>query len=660
MPHLLLPVAQRASLTSRWATAALSLGLLLAAPAQSQPAFHLEEASIASIQQAIQSHQLTAVQLVKLYLARIKAYNGMTVNMPEGLLGPITTIPHSGQLNALSTLNLRPATRRAMGFDEHHARSMTDPTDRKFAETGQLVGPLHGVVFAIKDQYNTFDLRTTSGADAPYANDRPPHDATFVKRLRAAGAIILAKANLGEYAQPLPRSSFGGVFSNPYDTERTPGGSSSGSGSSVGANLVTCAIAEETGSSVRTPARYNSLVGLAPTEEMVSHYGMIQAGFNTRIGPICKTVEDVARVFDVISGYDPQDEWTAFGVGRKPAEGYVPFAHEHSLKGLRIGIVREYMDKRLFTKADEQSIDLAIAAIDDLKKLGATIVDPGDGGALFTEAIRKYYPQLQNAYYTKQHPDLFPVDATGKPTSDHIATLIGLYADPARAPGPLNLRDLGQVAAVGEGKYEMNRYLAERGDAKIKTLSDLLRLSKFYDDPHFGDRKASLAIQDKAMSYDSALRLQRRFVVQQIILQAMAEMNLDAVMYASGNIPPFKLGAAQEPTVNGRSNQWSFLGMQGFPAITVPAGFTTEVYDRVRDPSVPATRSTGGDGVTAEGAMVEGTRLVGPVPAKLPVGIDFLTRPFGEAMLLRVASAYQSATHHRIPPPDFGPIPGEP
>ena len=102
--------------------------------------------------------------------------------------------------------------------------------DRKFAATGKLVGPLHGVVIAIKDQYDTFDMRTTSGADAFYANDRPPDDATFVQRLRDAGAIIIAKANLGEYASGIPRSSFGGTFCNPYDTERSPSGSSSGSG----------------------------------------------------------------------------------------------------------------------------------------------------------------------------------------------------------------------------------------------------------------------------------------------------------------------------------------------------------------------------------------------------------------------------------------------
>src|SRR5579883_1416122 len=211
--------------------------------------FHLQDATIADIQSAIQKNQITTAGVVDLYLKRIKAYNNTCVNEPAGILGPITTIPHAKQINALSTLNLRPAARKARGFDDRKARSMTDrkdddpkmpdalevaaAEDRQFKQTGKLVGPLHGVVMAIKDQYDTFDLRTTSGADADYANDRPPEDATFVKRLRDAGAIIIGKANLAEYAVDGARSSFGGTFCNPYDTEREPGMSSAGSASSV-------------------------------------------------------------------------------------------------------------------------------------------------------------------------------------------------------------------------------------------------------------------------------------------------------------------------------------------------------------------------------------------------------------------------------------------
>ncbi len=261
-------------------------GQIVAPATVAQEEFDLEEATIADIQSAIRAGHLTAEQLVELYLARIKAYNGTCVNQPEGILGPVTTIPDAGQINALATLNLRPATRVRWGFDSRKARSMTDDDDddpampdaletaraldAHFEATGEFVGPLHGVVTAIKDQYDTFDMRTTSGADAFYANDRPPDDATFVRRLREAGAIIIAKSNLGEFASAIPRSAFGGTFCNPYDTERSPGGSSSGSGSAVGANLVTCAIAEETGSSIRSPAHANNSVGISATQELVS------------------------------------------------------------------------------------------------------------------------------------------------------------------------------------------------------------------------------------------------------------------------------------------------------------------------------------------------------------------------------------------------------
>ena len=176
------------------------------------------------------------------------------------------------------TLNLRPAARTKWGFDDRKARSITDPIDdnprcptrSKWRRSstlssrgpGNWSGPLHGVVLSIKDIIDTYDMRTTSGADADYANDRPPRDATMVKRLRDAGAIILAKANLGEYASG-SRSAFGGTMCNPYDTSRDVGGSSGGSASSVAANLVTCAISEEGGPSIRMPSRFNNGVGLS-------------------------------------------------------------------------------------------------------------------------------------------------------------------------------------------------------------------------------------------------------------------------------------------------------------------------------------------------------------------------------------------------------------
>ncbi|HEY7337695.1 MAG TPA: amidase [Bryobacteraceae bacterium] len=643
---------------SRLLVALIAANATLFAQQRSPAGFHLQEAGIADIQRAILAKRITSVGLVELYLKRIKAYNNTCVSEPMGILGPITTIPHAGQINALSTLNLRPAARKTWGFDDRKARSMTDsidstPTmpdaletaaaqDAQFKRTGRLVGPLHGVVMAIKDQYDTFDMRTTSGADAQYANDRPPADATFVKRLRDAGAIILAKANLAEYATDGARSSFGGTFCNPYDTEREPGMSSAGSATSVAANLVTCAIGEETVVSIRWPASVNSLVGLAPTEELVSRKGMMGAGLSMRTGPICRNVQDAARILDVIAGYDPKDELTAFSIERKPAQPYVNSASAKRLDGLRIGVVREYMSKKLFSKADEESIDIVDRAIGDLRQLGATVVDPGPEGSLFQGCIARYAPALLNSAFTRQYRGALSAEASGRPPSDQIAALLALDADPAPAPQNLSLRNLNTPGVEGESKYMMNKYLQERGDANIKTNADLVSKAKFYDDPNFPDRKQNRQAAERATALDDSARLQTRFAFQNLLLQCMAEQRLDALVSPMSTVPPRKLTAPREPNANGRPPiGWSFIGQQGFPAITVPAGFTTEVWDRVRD--------SGG-----------GTRLAGPVKAALPVGVDFIARPFDEALLFRIASAFEASTRHRRPPPEFGPLPGEP
>jgi len=642
---------------TRFLVALMAVSATAAAQQRSAPKFHLQEASIADIQRALVAKKITSVGLVELYLKRIKTYNNACVSEPTGILGPITTIPHARQINALSTLNLRPSMRRTWGFDERKARSLTDmddnnpnmpdalqiaaAQDRKFKQTGKLVGPLHGVVMAIKDQYDTFDMRTTSGADVQYASDRPPEDATFVKRLRDAGAIILAKANLAEYATDGARSSFGGTFCNPYDTEREPGMSSAGSATSVAANLVTCAIGEETVVSIRWPASVNSLVGLAPTEELVSRKGMMGAGLSMRTGPICRNVQDAAKILDVIAGYDPKDELTAFSIGRKPAP-YLKSAAAQRLDGVRIGVIREYMAKKLFAKADEESIDIVEHAIGDLRKLGATIVDPGPEGALFQGCIARSAPELLNSAFTRQYRDLFPLDAAGAPQTDQLAALLDLHADPTRVPPTLSLRSLSTPAVEGEGKYMMNRYLRERGDSNIKTSADLISKARFYEDPNFPDRKQARQAAERATMLDTSVRLQTRFALQNLLLQCMQEQRLDALVSPMSTVPPRKLTAPREPNANGRSPiGWSLIGQQGFPAITVPAGFTTEIWDRVRD----------GNG---------GTRLVGPLKAALPVGVDFIARPFDEAILFRIASAFETATRHRKPPPDFGPVPGEP
>ncbi len=644
----------------------LALGFSLCGPVQAKPAFRIEEASITDLQRAILAHRLTTVDIVELYLQRIKAYNGSCVDQPDGLLGPITPKAHAGQLNAFSTLNLRPATRRRLGFDDHHARSLTDlrdddpalpdalqvaaAQDRQFARTGKLVGPLQGVVMAVKDQYDTVDMRTTNGADAAFANDRPPRDATPVGRLRQAGAIILAKANRGNYQG---RTPFGGTVCNAYDTERTPRGSSAGSAVGVAANLVTCAIGEETGTSIRGPSSASNVVGLSPTQELISRTGMNGPGISVREGPICRTAADAARLLQAVVGYDAKDPLTAFSIGRLPLKPYADYARPGSLKGLRIGVVREYMDKRLFTKRDEAAIDVVDRAVADLRKTGATIVDPGQGGALFDRCFKQYGPLAFGELFTRAHPDLFPVDAQGRPVGDHIATLLRFAENPDLVPEGLSVRDAGSAPAVGDSAYWKEKYLHDRGDAAIKTAQDLDAKSNPIRDPQFWASSGNITASTPYGSVKGptpyanprelklADHMLQRFAFQQVVLSCMADQKLDALVYPTMNIPPVKIQAPEEPAVNGRNQaHWVIFGQEGFPAITVPAGFTREVYDRVPDASSP-----------------DGTRLVGPVPAHLPIGVDFAARPFDEHLLLRIAAAFQAVAPHREPPREFVGLP---
>ena len=263
---------------------------------------------------------------------------------------------------------------------------------------------------------------------------------------------------------------------------------------------------------------------------------------------------------------------------------------------------------------------------------------------MFGDCVKRYAPSAANSLLVRQFPELFPVDAAGKPAADHVPLLVDMFFHPEMFPAAPTIRGLGPAETVGERKYAMNRYLAQRGDANIKSIDDLIAKSTFFSDTRpnsgFSDKKEGLEEANEDATFDIADRLQNRFALQQITLQCMAMLDLDAVTYPTSNIPAAKLGSPTEPTVNGRpSNAWALLGANGFPAITVPAGFTTEVYDRVVD-----------------AAEKGGTELVGPIEARLPVGIDFLARPFDEPTLFRIAAAYEAATHHRTPPPGFGPV----
>jgi amidase len=267
-------------------------------------------------------------------------------------------------------------------------------------------------------------------------------------------------------------------------------------------------------------------------------------------------------------------------------------------------------------------------------------VDPGPGGALFDECVRRYSPALFDKQFAGDLKETFARNSNGKPKGDHIGKLIELWQDPKLVPETVNFRAMSGASTPGQGRYWLDRYLVERGDANIKSAADLITKANYYTDSKFPDHKRRHVREAEEMELDMAARMQNRFAVQTTILQCMAEQKLDALVYPTGNMPPPKLGAPSGKEVNDRpaDGVWRFLGRNGFPVITVPAGFTTQTYDWVR---------------TGKGDEAE---LTGPIAAKLPIGMDIVARPFGEPMLFRIASAYESATKHRSPPPDFGPV----
>jgi len=264
--------------------------LALITKAASAPRFHLEDATSADVPRAIRAKEITAEQLVQLYFKRIEAYNGTCVkgaiDPATGLMfGEITPIENAGQVNAYMTLNIRGKRSRTDPADNDPAMPDALETARAqdgyFARTGQFVGPLHGIPIAVKDNFDTIDMRTTAGAIADYADDKPLKDATMVAKLRAAGAIILGKTNLDEYAPAgIGRSTLGGQTCNPYDTKRITGGSSAGSAAAVAANLAICALGTDTSGSVRYPSSLNALVGLVATQGLVSRAGIVPLTFS--------------------------------------------------------------------------------------------------------------------------------------------------------------------------------------------------------------------------------------------------------------------------------------------------------------------------------------------------------------------------------------------
>ena len=300
------------------------VAVLLALGATIQPVppapFHLVDATIDDVRAALASKQLTCRALVEQYIRRIEAYDKS---------GP--------SLNTVQTINRRAAQDAAR-------------LDAVSAASGP-VGPLHCVPILVKDQVETSDMPTTYGS-VLFKDFIPQRDATIVTKLKKAGAVIIAKTTMGEYASGYLGSAFG-IVRNAYDPTRIASGSSGGTGSGIAASFATVGIGEDTGGSIRGPAAVNNLVGLRPTLPLVSRFGMMPARPTTdTLGPIARSVKDAAMVMDVIAGYDASDPVTAYAVGQVPAT-YTQFLAPDGLRGARIGVIRAPLDPR----ADPASAD---------------------------------------------------------------------------------------------------------------------------------------------------------------------------------------------------------------------------------------------------------------------------------------------------------------
>jgi len=517
------------SLTKFLATFAVSSSISISLPTQvlaSSLQFRLEEATIDSINQAFDAGILDSRQLVQLYLNRINAYDDS---------GP--------RINSIISINL-------------DALSIATALDIERRTTGPR-SPLHGIPVILKDNYDTFDMPTSAGALA-FQNFIPTTDAFQVAKLRDAGAIILAKANLSEFAfsGSTSISSFGGTTVNPYDPLRSPAGSSGGTGAAIAANFGVIGLGTDTGGSIRNPSSFNGLVGVRPTIGLSSRSGIVPLALSQDVGgPMTRTVRDAAITLDFTVGFDANDPITALSNGNIPAS-YTTNLTPNGLQGIRIGVVRDLFGVN--TNPDFATvngiIDTAIARMTGL-------------GATFTNVT--------------------------------IPNLSAILASPS--------------LSAFEFRDNLNSYLASQPNAPYQTLTEIIASGQFLPSNlntlntrnNVGDLATNLTYQD--------IITNRPTFVRDSLLQAMT--GFDALLYPTTIAPP-RLNTQGQQT--GSSNRLS--AFSGFPAVTLPAGFT-------------------GNG--------------------LPVGMEFLGRAFSEASLLQFAYAYETAFNVRSSPSSVPALPGE-
>lgn len=442
------------------------------------------ETTISEIHEGMRSGKLTCRKLVENYLKRIETYDQKT------------------RLNSIVLVN-------------PSALAEADKLDAEFKRTRKL-RPLHGIPLIVKDNYDTRDLQTTGGSLA-LKGSIPPDDAYQVRKLREAGAIVLAKSNMAEWAfSPLVTvSSIAGITRNPYDLDRVPAGSSGGTAAAVAASFGAVGLGTDTGNSIRGPSSHNGLVGIRSTMGLTSRDGIIPLYLRNDIGgPMARTVEDAVRILDVIAGYDPADPITKLSEGKIPPS-YLQFLDKDGLKGARIAVFRRYIDT---ATTDPQIKALMEKTIADLKSLGAVIIDPFD------------VPDYENL-----------------------------------------IKDIW----CNTFQYDVNNYLASLGpSAPYKSLDEVVR-SGLYS-PYIENRlKRGLEnkTQPEQMSPPclDLYRDPRSIAFREAILKAMENDRVDAIIYPTWSNSPRKVGDMETPA--GDNSQ--YLSPQtGFPAITVPMGHT--------------------------------------------------------------------------------------
>lgn len=460
----------------------------------------LVERTIEGLKEALASGETTAHDLARMYLERIEAID----RRGPCLCSVIETNPD--------------------------ALAIADALDHDGPATG-AGGPLHGIPILIKDNIDTGDAMETTAGSLALVGVPAKSDAFVAARLRAAGAVLLGKTNLSEWANFRSTRSSGGWSArggqclNPYALDVTPSGSSSGSAAAVAANLAVAALGTETDGSILSPAAANGIVGLKPTVGLTSRAGVIPiAHSQDTVGPMTRTVADAARLLQVIAGHDPRDPGSA-STGNEHPESYVDALDPDGLRGARIGIPREVYWG--YSPHADRAAEDAIAVMRDL---GAEIVDPA---------------QIPTAR------DL----ATGWPPTDDTALTVLLY----------------------EFKDDLNAYLAGRDSPRgIDSLADLIAFNEAHAEqemPYFGQELFLMAEAKGPLTepaYLAALERNRRLSRQEGIDAALDAHGLDALMMPTSSPPP-KIDLVNGSRTLGGSSRPAALA--GYPAITVPAGF---------------------------------------------------------------------------------------